>query len=191
METPQSSQNHGSSVLTSLLFAKVDEQIDRLERMVQRLPSDKSEWAPQFPLETFPNPRCLGEILGHLLQCLAGFLAALHAAHPGELEQFLELKTRKVNHVCAQAEALERIVEYREYIKKGFHLLTDEDLCAMIPTVFVPDGEALLTLLLGNLEHLVNHKHELFYYAKLAGVPLASCDLYLFRDELSRSRASR
>ena len=50
-----------------------------------------------------------------------------------------------------------------------------------MPTVFVPQGESILTLLLGNLEHLINHKHQLFTYLKQMGVPVATPDLYRFR----------
>jgi hypothetical protein len=45
----------------------------------------------------------------------------------------------------------------------------------------VPEGEALLTLLLGNLEHFINHKYQLFAHLKMLGVPLGSRDLYVFR----------
>jgi hypothetical protein len=47
--------------------------------------------------------------------------------------------------------------------------------------VFVPEGEPLLTILLGNLEHLVNHKYQLFFHLKLAGVPVTSRDIYKWR----------
>jgi len=60
-------------------------------------------------------------------------------------------------------------------------LLSDDDLNRRIPTVFVPEGESLLTLLLGNLEHFINHKHQLFTYLKRMGVPVGSQDLYRFR----------
>ena len=49
------------------------------------------------------------------------------------------------------------------------------------PTVFVRTGETVLTLLLGNLEHLINHKHQLFIYLKLMGAPVETRDLYCFR----------
>jgi hypothetical protein len=41
--------------------------------------------------------------------------------------------------------------------------------------------ESVMTLLLGNLEHLVNHKYQLFVYLKLLGVPVATRDLYCWR----------
>jgi len=59
--------------------------------------------------------------------------------------------------------------------------MQDSDLSVPVPTVFVKDGEPLLTLLLGNLEHLINHKHQLFMYLKLMGVNVQSADLYHFR----------
>jgi hypothetical protein len=61
--------------------------------------------------------------------------------------------------------------------------LQDSDLGKRVPTVFVPDGEPLLTLLLGNLEHLINHKHQLFTYVKQMGIEVSTRDLYRFRGE--------
>ena len=49
----------------------------------------------------------------------------------------------------------------------------------MLKTVFTT--ESVLTLLLGNLEHLVNHKYQLFVYLKLLGVPVATGDIYCWR----------
>ena len=72
---------------------------------------------------------------------------------------------------------------YKSRIQEGFALLQDSDLQKLVPTLFVKEGEALLTLLLGNLEHLVNHKHQLFMYVKLMGIDVGSRDLYHFRGE--------
>lgn len=60
---------------------------------------------------------------------------------------------------------------------------SDKLLARPIPTVFVPSGEAVLTVLLGNLEHLLNHKHQLFFYLKLLGVVVTTRDLYRLRKE--------
>ncbi len=174
--------------IARVVWLKVDEQIERLSEMIRRLPPGHAQWRPNLPPESFPQPRCLGELLGHLLQCLAGFVAALYAIRPEQLAYALDLRNRPVNHVCGEGEALARIDEYRTVIQDGFALVTDADCVRLIPTVFVRDGEAALTLLLGNLEHLVNHKHELFYYAKLLGVPFKSADLYRFRDDSVSAR---
>ena len=45
----------------------------------------------------------------------------------------------------------------------------------------------MLTLLLGNLEHLVNHKHQLFSYLKLLGAPVRTPDLYRLRGKAPTS----
>ncbi|HEY7160337.1 MAG TPA: hypothetical protein VH815_03720, partial [Acidobacteriota bacterium] len=74
-----------------------------------------------------------------------------------------------------------RLDQYKSCIKNGFALLADEDLRLVTPTIFKPEGEALITILLGNLEHLLNHKHLLFVYLKLIGQPISSKDLYQFR----------
>ncbi len=60
-------------------------------------------------------------------------------------------------------------------------MIEDQDLERRIPTVFVPEGETLMTLLLGNLEHLANHKYQLFLYLRLMGERLGSQDVYRFR----------
>ena len=88
-----------------------------------------------------------------------------------------------MNHECRPLEAQERLRTYWEAIKEGFALLEDSSLGRKIPTVFVKEGETLLTLLLGNLEHLVNHKHQLFMYLQLMGVRVKSVDLYQFRGK--------
>src|SRR5208283_3900748 len=119
---------------------------------------------------------------GHLLDCLAGVCAVLYAAHPDELAHFSELQKLPVNFACTAEAAGERIELYRARIAEGFAALRDGDLGRKLPTVFVAEGESVLTLLLGNLEHLVNHKHQLFLYLKLAGVNVSTPDLYQFRD---------
>ena len=167
--------------LTNLMLAKVDEQIERLEHILRQLPAGKLDWAPDMPASISPRPKSLGDLLGHLLECLAGVVAVLHAVHPDQLGHFQDLKQRPVNHFCTESEALDRIPEYRRCIAQGFERLEDTELARPLRTVFVPDGEPVLALLLGNLEHLMNHKHEIFMYAKLLGVPASTPDLYHFR----------
>jgi hypothetical protein len=168
--------------LTELILAKINQQIDLLIGLIRRLPAEGCGMTPPLPPDSFPSPKSLGEVLGHLLQCLAGFVAVLHAVHPERLGHLLDLKAKPVNHACESDEAIERIEDYRRHIESGFAVLEDDELARVLPTVFAPRGEAVLSLLLGNFEHLVNHKHELFFYAKLLGVRLTSKDLYLFRE---------
>jgi hypothetical protein len=161
--------------LCASLREKIDEQIERTLHLIRLLPDGRIDTA------ALPGSWPAGLLLGHLLDCLAGFCAVLMAVRPERLAHFAELRSAPVNHACAPAEAAERIAAYRGRIVEGFALLYDVDLAPRIPTVFVRTGETVLTLLLGNLEHLINHKHQLFVYLKLMGVSVESRDLYCFR----------
>jgi hypothetical protein len=153
--------------LSDALRDKICEQIERTAHLIALVPADRGE----------PVAR----LLGHLLDCCAGICAVLAAASPGRLAHFAGLRALPVNHACTPAEALSRIAVYRAHIAEGFAAIADADLARRIPTVFVPRGEPLFTLVLGNLEHLINHKHELFTCVKQMGVPVATSDLYRFR----------
>lgn len=122
-----------------------------------------------------------GLLLGHLLECLAGFCALLYRVKPEKLGHLLSLRERPVNHFCTPDEAANRLGEYVSAILGGFTQLQDSDLYRTIPTVFIPSGESVLTLLLGNLEHLVNHKHQLFLYLRMRGAVIETSDLYKIR----------
>ncbi|SRR5581483_7836142 len=162
---------------TSLLL-KVREQIDLAIDLITRIPIDRMKWKPTVP-DSWP----VEMLLGHLLDCLAGFCAVLRAAEPERLAHFAELQKRAVNHACSREEALNAIALYSARIDEGFALTNDSDLARRLPTLFASTGETILTLLLGNLEHLINHKHQLFTYLKEMGVEVSSRDLYRFRGE--------
>lgn len=166
-----------NKILPPLILAKLREQVELVEHLLTLAPPDKIAWQPM------PDAFCLGDLLGHLLECSAGFCATLYALHSDRLAHFARLRERPVNHRCGIDEARQRLSEYMTHIEEGFALVTDEDLARRIPTVFVPGGEALLTILLGNLEHLINHKYQLFFYLKLLGVTVATPDLYSLRGQ--------
>jgi hypothetical protein len=163
-------------LLCGVLLAKIDEQMERAGHLINLLPADQLKWQPPIPGAWPP-----GVLLGHLLDCLAGFCAVLHAVEPDRLLHFADLRDLPVNHLCGKDEAGERIAAYRGHIHQGFALLRDDALGGHVPTIFSGEGENVLTLLLGNLEHLINHKHQLFTYLKLLDVDVSSRDLYCFR----------
>ena len=166
-----------SRPLCSSLLAKIHEQFERTTHLIGLVPADGLERSPAIP-DSWP----MGVLLGHLLDCAAGFCAVLAAFEPQRLAHFARLQELPVNHACSPPEAAGRIAVYRAHVDEGFALLQDADLGRQLSTVFVKQGETLLTLLLGNLEHLINHKHQLFTYLKLSGVRVTSQDLYHFRD---------
>jgi len=164
--------------LCAALLAKINEQIKRTEHLIDMVPEDRLDWAPGVS-SAWP----VSKLLGHLLECLAGFCAVLRAVAPERLGHFTALRGLPVNHACGKDEARARIGSYAAHIAEGFTAISDADLGRMIPTVFVSGGESVATLLLGNLEHLINHKHQLFTCLKLMGVAAGSRDLYRFRGE--------
>jgi len=161
---------------------KILEAIERTEHLVNMTPADRLAWHPDAAANQ-TAPIDLGHLLGHLLSCVAGFCAALHAAFPSELREMEELRGLAVDHSCAPEEARGRIEIYARHIAKGLALCDEEALGRKTRTVFVPEGETLLTILLGNFEHLTNHKYQLFFYLKLLGVSVGTADLYRLRGE--------
>jgi uncharacterized damage-inducible protein DinB len=151
--------------LCAALLDKIGEQIERTRHLIRLVPAGRLDWRPQAGDWT------TGELIGHLLDCISGFCAVLAAAEPQRLAHF-----GKLREIPATIEI------FHSHIEEGFALLTDADLARRVPTVFVVQGESVLTLLLGNLEHLINHKHQLFNYLKQMGVPVATPDLYRFRE---------
>ncbi len=72
--------SHGSNVFGQLLLAKIYEQIELLRRLIPMVPEDKLEWRP---IETSFK---ICELLGHLLDALAGFCAALYAVRSAKTQ---------------------------------------------------------------------------------------------------------
>jgi hypothetical protein len=167
-------------VLVLAMKNKVLETIERTDHLVSLVPVDRLQWRPETPSGQ-PPASDLGHLVGHLLDCMAGFCAAFYAAFPSDLADFLEFRSMTVNQSCSPEKARPSIKIYAGLIERGFGSCTNGDLARKIPTVFVPEGETLLTILLGNLEHLVNHKYQLFLHLKLAGVAVTSRDIYKWR----------
>jgi uncharacterized damage-inducible protein DinB len=156
--------------LCACLLAKIHEQIERTDHLIAMVPADRWQWRPPIA-EAWST----AEVTAHLTECLAGFCAVLAAAKPGRFAHFQRPRSQPADDFAI----------YRTFIDEGFAWLQDADLGRLVATVFVPQGESILTLLLGNLEHLINHKHQLFTYLKLMGVEAASGDLYRFRGAIS------
>jgi hypothetical protein len=177
MNQPSTNQPFEANILSQALWLKLQEQIALTERLLKQIPDDKLHWQP------LPESFRIGDLLGHLLECLAGFCAALYALRPDELAHFAALRQLSVNHRCTVDEAECRIRDYQKHLEEGFALLNDRELARRLPTLFVKEGETAMIILLGNLEHFINHKYQLFFYLKLLGISVASADLYHFRSE--------
>lgn len=150
--------------LCDALLEKICEQLERTAHLIALVPNGRQDWTPS------PGAWTTAELIAHLLDCVSGFCAVLAAAEPERLAHFAKLRQMPGT-----------IEIYRTHIEEGFALLTDAGLARRVPTVFVAQGEPVLTLFLGNLEHLINHKRQLFSYLKQMGVAVSTLDLYKFR----------
>ena len=169
-----------SHAVVEALREKVREAIERTEHLIGMAPGERLGWRPRMA-EEGTAVADLGHVIGHLLTCMAGFCAAFYAAFPEKLASLQELRKMKVDHFCSPEEAKKQIGVYAAAIEEGFARCGEEDLGRKVKTVFVPKGETLMTILLGNLEHLMNHKYQLFFYLKMMGVEVGTEDLYKLR----------
>jgi len=160
---------------------KIEEQIERAAHLADLLPAGRL----QYPCDV-SGAWTVGELLGHLLDCMAGFCATLYAIEPRLLAHFLRLTGLPVNRSVSPGEFRAQAEIYKIHIAEGFELLEDIDLARNIPTMFAPAGVPLATVLLGNLEHLINHKRQLFEVLKAMGLNVATADLYRIGDQSAR-----
>jgi hypothetical protein len=114
------------------------------------------------------------------MECATGIAATLYAAKPEELGHLLGLKRLTGNQHVGIAAAKEGLHTFQESLREAYSHLADHDLARLISTVFVPQGESVLTLMLINYEHLASHKYQLFLWLRMAGVKVESRDLYHF-----------
>lgn len=164
------------NALSQTVLEKISEQVERAEHLLNLTPPTSIEWRP------VSGGMRVCDLLGHLLECLAGFCATLYVVDKARLAHFARLRELEVNHCCGLAEARLRMRDYMACIEEGFAVVTDRQLALNVPTVFSAEGETVLRLLLTNLEHFINHKYQLFFYLKLMGVSVGTSDLYRLRD---------
>jgi uncharacterized damage-inducible protein DinB len=162
-----------SRTVCGAFHAKIDGQMERAAHLAALIPDDELH----SPLDA-SSGWTAGDLLGHLLDCMAGFCAALYAAEPKRLAHFQQLRELPVNRSVSPEEFRSRLETYKTHIAEGFTLLEDADLARSIATVFVPAGVPLATLLLGNLEHVINHKRQLFELLKRLNLSVVTADLY-------------
>lgn len=156
------------------LAERVDDQLDRLIHLAEIIPEGWQAKVPPLPIETFPDQRTLGELLVHLTESLDGLCGTLYNVDPTRFVRLLELRQD------GPREQSSRFRLYRVALAQAFESLNDEDLAVNVRSPFRKEGETVLARVLVNLEHIINHKHELFIALKLLGLNLGTADLYRF-----------
>ena len=102
--------------LCASVRAKIVEQIELTLHLIDRLPPAGLDWRPPVA-GAWPA----AVVLGHLLECAAGFCAVLAAVEPERLAHFAELRQLPVNHACPPKEAAARLATYRDRIDEDGH----------------------------------------------------------------------
>ena len=76
--------------LPSLVLGKLREQVDRLDHLLALVPPEALSWQPPFPSSATP----VTELLGHLLECLAG-VSGIRVIGTGAYPEVLALARRR------------------------------------------------------------------------------------------------
>jgi len=94
---PSSHSPGSQNPITNSIQNKLYEQIERIEHLIGLIPPEMVAWNPNLPHKSGSRESTdFGHLLGHLLDCLAGFCAVLHAAFPRETAQLAQLRTLQV-----------------------------------------------------------------------------------------------
>ncbi len=144
--------------LVEVVAKRLDEEAELLTAMLELVPRDGGDWRPPWPGFT------MSELAAHIEDAMRAVCVC-----------FVRLELR-VDAIGSDA----GIAECRGYLRKACAELNDADLARVIPTHFVPQGQAFLDVLLGNWKHVHMHMHQLFLYLKLMGIEVGSEQLYRF-----------
>lgn len=170
--------------LIQVLALKIDQDAALIEDMLILIPLGKQDWRPDWPATDNEPPYNTTRLAAHLVESWAGLCACFHRLHPQTLAHFNVLKTQLSQHQNPTlAESLALLSTCRAHAAEGFALTTDAQLSQLIPTYFSPQGEALLSVLLQNSNHIKHHAYQLFLYLKLLGLPVSTRHLYHFESK--------
>ena len=160
----------------SVLAARILEDAALTAEMLGLAPPGSEDWRPPgWPATQGDPPFSMGRLEAHLVESMGGICACLYKLHPEEMAGFAWLKDG-----AAAMPARDAMADLQAAARAGFELVTDADLMRNLPTVFAPEGEPALAVLLVNWKHLLHHAHQLFVYLKVLGVAVDTQRLYRF-----------
>ncbi|MBI2267590.1 MAG: DinB family protein [Armatimonadetes bacterium] len=152
------------------LMAVLDRQVDVTRKLISLVPEGKENYAPA------PGFMPLGALLRHLGESL-GFLKMVVTDGFPSQKDVLEAQTRPPQS-ATPSEAIQAIEKnYKEFRELSEKMTPDFYNKGIVKTPFMGDAPCWLVLA-GGAEHLINHKHQLFIYLKLMGMPVDTGTLY-------------
>jgi uncharacterized damage-inducible protein DinB len=168
----------------ALLEAETQSTYTVTERLFGRVDDDGLQWKPA----TGHNWMTTGQLLMHITQscgmCFRGFVTGDWGMPEGQ--DFSELTpeeqlppAEKLPTIESVAEAKRLLAEDRQVALEMLAACSEEDLAHKpAPAPWDPTVVVLGYRLLQMVEHLKQHKGQLFYYLKLQGKPVNTGDLW-------------
>jgi uncharacterized damage-inducible protein DinB len=142
--------------------------------IIKLTPDSKLDFKPMAGLMT------VGQVLKHLVTCLGASLAvAVSNDWPAVPEDEMLPPVEKMPKSNSAAEALKEIDEDWALLKQTMEKITDGEFNDnKINVPWMPFPMTLVEYMMQSMEHLSNHRMQLFIWLKLAGEKLHTGHLY-------------
>jgi uncharacterized damage-inducible protein DinB len=151
------------------LMKILDHHMDLTRKLMTLVPEGKEEYAPS------PAFMPIGLLLTHLAESPMSFVAIVMNQFPS-MEQMEAMAKERKKSTPAEAVALFDTLagQLTDALKK---LQPEFYNNGMVHTPFMGDAPCWIVMA-SVLEHLINHRHQLFTYLKLMGLPVDTGTLY-------------
>ena len=156
-------------------YLKFVEGIHKAARgLIQLTPENKLDFKPKEGLMT------IAQILEHLTTCLGDALSmAVNNTWPDIPEEEMLPSAEKMPKSNSAAEALKEIDKDWELLNQEMENITDGEFEQnKINVPWMPEPMTLLEYMMQAMEHLSNHRMQLFIWLKLSGEELNTGHLY-------------
>ncbi len=142
--------------------------------LIQLTPADRLDFRPKEGLMT------TAQVLKHLATCLgAGLEMAIGNSWPDIPEEEMLPVVEKMPKSSSTAEALDEIDQDWELLKQEMEKITDGEFNQdKVNVPWMPFPMTYLEYMMQAMEHLSNHRMQLFIWLKLAGLELDTSHLY-------------
>lgn len=156
-------------------YLKFTEGIYKATRgLIQLTPENKLDFKPKDGLMT------IAQVLKHLTTCLGtGLSMAINNSWPDITQDEMLPPAEKMPKSNSAAEALKEIDQDWELLKQEIEKITDGEFNQnKINVPWMPFPMTILELMMQSMEHLSNHRMQLFTWLKLSGEELNTGHLY-------------
>ena len=142
------------------------------ETLIGMVPADKLNWKPG------PTFMSVGQVICHLSDGFGGGFEMLLSGKWPSMDEMAEGMKLENLPSCTSQEALDRLEKDKKILRQVLDGVSEEDFTNRV--VSVPWGMTgkVERIAISFLNHLSNHKMQLFTYLKLLGLPVNTETLY-------------